>query len=274
MIERALPWLLLVGCSPGSSTPQDPVGRLLIEEVYYTGAEPAAGVERYYSDQFIQLTNASEDVVAAGGLLLGNVAGVAGEINPGTPPDSYRSSRPNRVVLENVWRVPGAAEDHLLQPGESLLIAHDGTNHQPMSTLDLTGASFETYVAVNVGDDDHPLVDNLEPVHFPGGYDWLITVFGPSVVVLSADAELNDLQGDFFPYKTAGVETVIDGVDTVMDRQSGDYKRLPDTVDRGFISARGPYTGQSVKRVRVDGVLVDTNDSSVDFERGVPDPYN
>lgn len=266
-------WLLAMACSAGSSEPQEPAGRLLIEEVYYAGAMPAAGVERYYSDQFIQLVNASDDTVGVGGLMIGNAAGVAGEINAGTLPDSYRTDRPNRVVLENVWRVPGAFADVVLLPGESLLIAHDGTNHQPMSTVDLTGASFETYVAVNEGDDDYPLVDNLEPVHFTGGYDWLITVFGPSVVVLAADTEFNDLQGDFSLLKTAPVADVVDGVDALMNRMSGDFKRLPDAVDSGFTAVGSPYNGQSVKRIRVDDEWMDTNDSSVDFERGEPDPY-
>lgn len=273
MLRTAPVWLTLVACSPGSREPQEPAGRLLIEEVYYAGAVPAAGVERYYSDQFIQLVNASKDTVGVGGLLIGNAAGVAGEINPGTAPDSYREARPNRVILENVWRVPGAFDDVLLLPGDSLLIAHDGTNHQPMSTVDLTGASFETFVAANDGDDDHPLVDNLEPLHFTGGYDWLITVFGPSVVVLAADTELSDVSGDFSPLKGAPVEAVVDGVDALMDRDSAAFKRLPDAVDRGFTFVGSPYNGRSVHRVQIDGEWSDTNDSSLDFERGDPDPY-
>ncbi|MCB9692848.1 MAG: DUF4876 domain-containing protein [Alphaproteobacteria bacterium] len=270
---RLLPALALAACAGGSSEPQDPTGRLLIEEVYYSGAVPAAGVDHYYSDQFVQIENTSRDVVGVGGLMIGDAAGIAGEINPGSLPDGFRDSRPNRVVLENVWRVPGAFADVTLEPGESLLIAHDGTNHQPMSTLDLTGASFETYVEVNGGDDDHPLVPNLEPVHFTGGYDWLVTVFGPSLVVLRPGAELMELDDGFWEYRTASVNDVVDGVDALMDGSSRAYKRLPDAVDAGFTHVSGTYTGESVKRVRVDGELQDTNDSSMDFEVGDPDPY-
>lgn len=267
--------VVLAGCA-GEKEPMEPHGRLLIEEFYYSGAVPAAGLDRYYSDQFIQLVNASDEPVLAGGLQIANAHGVAGEINPGTQPDSYASSRPNRVVLESVWRIPGAPEDLVIQPGEGLLLAHDGTNHQPMSTLDLTGADFETYVDVyEGGDDDHVGVENLESVHYTGGYDWLVPVFGASIVVMDAEAEVRALDGtNLWDLVSVSVEHVVDGVDAVMDGASGAYKRLPDTVDTGFTYVSDTYTGESVRRVRIDGVYQDTNDSSVDFEvLSEPEPY-
>ena len=47
---------------------------------------------------------------------------------------------------------------------------------------------------------------------------------------------------------------------------SAAFKRLPEAVDAGFLHASGTYTGESVRRVRADGVLQDTDDSSADFE--------
>ena len=64
-------------------TPQSPFGHLKIEEVYYAGSIPTEGIERYYSDQFIQLRNTSEYTLDIGGLGIGDVFGVAGEINSG-----------------------------------------------------------------------------------------------------------------------------------------------------------------------------------------------
>lgn len=259
--------VLLVGCT---GAPTEPMGRLLIEEVSYSGAVPAAGADHYYADQFVQIVNTSRDVVDVAGLLIGDVAGAAGEINPGMEPDSYRDRRPNRVVLQNVWRVPG--EEVLLEPGDSLLIAHDGTNHQPQSPLDLSGADFETFVEISGGDEDHPLVDNLESLHFTGGYDWLVTVFGPSLVIASPGAELQGFQ-DGWSYQTVAVEDVVDGVDALMDADSGDFKRLQDSIDAGFGYVSGTYVGESLHRVVVNGELQDTNDSSVDFVAGPPAPY-
>ena len=43
----------------GVEAPLMPKGNLLIEEVYYSGAVPTAGIDRYYSDQFIEIENLS-----------------------------------------------------------------------------------------------------------------------------------------------------------------------------------------------------------------------
>ena len=50
--------------------PVPPMGNLLIEEVLRW--VPAAGIDRYYSDQFIELVNVSDAPVMLGGLMLGD----------------------------------------------------------------------------------------------------------------------------------------------------------------------------------------------------------
>lgn len=248
--------------------PEPPAGRLLIEELSYAGAPPAAGTDHYYADQFIELVNVSEAPVQVGGLLLGDVYGLAGEINRGDSPNSYAAEDPDHVYLENVWRIPGEPEDVLLAPGASLVIAHDGTNHQPFSSVDLSGADYEAFVDSDEDTDvDYPTVANLESLHFTGGYDWLMTVFGPSVVVLApeAEGELEQVGQGWRALQVAPVEHVIDALETLMDGESGDFKRLPDEVDRGFVYVSGTYTGESVQRVRDGEVLLDTDDSGADF---------
>lgn len=265
---------MLSGCTSTTSsdsgiepaTPQPPDGRLLIEELYYAGSPPAAGTDHYFSDQFIEIVNISDDPVMVGGIMVGDAHGLAGVINNGDAPNSFAQEDPDRVVLDNLWRIPGAPEDHLLEPGDFLLIAHDGTNHQPFSTVDLTGADFEAYVEGG-NDEDYPLVDNLEPVHYTGGYDWLMTVFGPSVVILAPEAadELETVDLGRWDAVAAPNAHVIDAVETLKDGDSGDFKRLPDAVDEGFIYVSGTYSGESVQRNREGGMLQDSNDSSVDF---------
>ncbi len=66
-----------------SIEPLSPIGNLLIEEVYYSGAVPTAGIERYYSDQFIELENVVEAPVMVGGLIIGDAPGLAGGDQPG-----------------------------------------------------------------------------------------------------------------------------------------------------------------------------------------------
>ncbi len=248
-----------------------PRGRLVVEEFYYAGSPPMGGTDHYFSDQFVELLNDSAERITIGGLFIGDVYGLAGEINPGMDPDSYAADE-EHVYLETVWRIPGAPADEILEPGQSVVIAHDGTNHAPFSTVDLSGADWEAYVDDSGGDDDYPTVDNLERVFFNGGYDWLMTVFGPSFVVLELDDEEDLEEFDEGPWelRRAPADAVIDGVEALMDGDSGDYKRLPDSVDAGFSYVSDTYSGESIRRRRLaddgPGALQDTNDSGADFE--------
>jgi hypothetical protein len=264
---------------PQPTTPTEPepdpepvaVGhRLLFTQLSYSGAPPMGGTDHYFSDQFLELTNADDVPLIVDGLLLGEVYGVAGAINPGTQPDSFRDTRPDEVVMASVWRVP---EGVTLQPGETLTIAHDGVNHVPFSTVDLSGADFETFVATSGGDENSPTVDNLDRVHFDGGYDWLITVFGPSLVILEPGTPLGDETGSYgWELKTAPAAAVLDAIECLMDADSGDFKRLPDSVVAGHTYVSGTYVGEAVHRVH-DGIdWVDTDDASVDFVVGEPVP--
>lgn len=262
--------LLLAACV-GDPEPTAPlarppaVGELLVTELYTSGAPPAGGTDHYFSDQFVELVNASDALLDLSGVMIADVYGSAGEINPGMAPDGYAASDPESVVMSSVWRLPPGVE---LAPGGFLVVAHDGTNHRPFSSVDLSSADFESFVADSPRDDDHPTVANLESVAFNGGFDWLMTVFGPSVVLLAADAEL----GAVHDLPTAPVGAVLDGVDTLMDADSGAFKRLPGSVDAGFAFGDGPYTGRSLHRRRAGDGWQDTDDSGADFEVGAPDP--
>ncbi|MEQ8982251.1 MAG: DUF4876 domain-containing protein [Deltaproteobacteria bacterium] len=242
-------------------------GDLLIEELYYSGAAPAGGTDHYFSDQFIELVNASDAPLDLGGVLVADAFGVAGEINPGTSPDGFGDRRPDTVVLNSVWRIPVGAR---LEPGEQLLVVHDGTNHRPFSTIDLSGADFEAYVPGR--DEDHPTVPNLEMVVFNGGFDWLVPVFGASLVILEADTALGTEPGPFGPLPTAPAAAVLDGVEALMDGDSAAFKRLPSQVDRGFNWVSDTYVGESLHRIRSGGTWQDTQDSGADFMVGPPTP--
>jgi hypothetical protein len=269
--------LALWGCTPDAEPepeslvqPVPPApGELLIAELYYSGAAPAGGADHYFDDQFIELVNASSVPLDVSGVRIGDAYGVAGPINPGTQPDSYAASNPDEVVLQSVWRIPDGT---ILEAGDSLVIAHDGRNHRPFSTIDLASADFETYVEESGRDDDHPMVDNLESVRFNGGFDWLVPVFGASIVVLDADIELGRQRSPIGRLSTAPLSAVLDGVDALMDGSSGDFKRLPPEVDAGFAWVSDTYVGESLHRKQIDGVWQDTDDSGADFEVGEPEP--
>lgn len=254
--------------------PVPPQGNLLIEEVFYAGSPPTSGIDRYYGDQFIELRNISEAPVQLGGLIIGDAPGISGRINQGDQPGGRFIADPDYVFLSSVWKIPGEPDDVLLPPGESIVIAHDGMDHAPYSALDLSQADYETYVEEYGEDLDSPVVENLESVWYTGGYDWLVTVFGPTIIVLSMDVEdLEQTGGDAYPME-APHSAVVDTMEALMDADSGDYKRLHESLDAGFVHVSGTYTGESVKRKRdADGKLIDTNDSGADFEVGEPAPW-
>ena len=254
--------------------PVSPMGNLLIEEVYYSGAVPAAGIDRYYSDQFIELINIADAPVMVGGLILGDAPGLSGAINAGNSPGGPYVADPDFIYLSSAWRIPGAPEDVLLQPGETLVIAQDASTHNPYSPVDLFEADYETFVSEFDNDFDNAGVPDLESLWYGAGYDWLITVFGPTIVILDMDADaLEQAGGDDDPVK-APVSAVVDTMEALMDGDSGAYKRLHESVDSGFVHVSGTYTGESVRRRRdADGQLIDTNDSGADFEvLSMPEP--
>ena len=276
VVGLALLALSQLGCQgPGNEDsgdtsavePLPPMGNLLIEEVYYSGAVPTAGIERYYSDQFIELENIADAPVMLGGLILGDAPGISGAINSGSGPENRFVGDPDYVYLTTAWRIPGEPEEVLLQPGETIVIAQDASTHNPYSPVDLFEADYETYVAEFDNDVDNAGVTDLESLWYGSGYDWLVTVFGPTIVILDMDADdLEQAGGRNAPVK-APVSAVVDTMEALMDADSGAFKRLHESVDSGFIYVSDTYVGESVRRRRDDsGQLVDTNDSGADFE--------
>jgi hypothetical protein len=258
------------------------VGAWVIREMYYAGSRrPTGGT--YFFDQFFEIVNNSTDTLYAGGLMLANVFGVAGQINPSSQPTPFQDD-PNHVYADAVWGIPGGPGDHPVAPGGSILIAQQGINHRsdpdgnPDSPVDLGDADFEMYVDVPDSRDlDNPAVPNMEMLHRRFGFYALVAVFGPSIVIVEGAfdsfeaVQIPDQAPTSPPVIRIPVANVVDGVDALQNPQSGPFKRLPAGVDAGFISVSGTYTGESVRR-RVQAVIggrtvyQDTNNSANDFE--------
>jgi hypothetical protein len=262
-----------------------PLGSLVFKEVYYTGSKtPSEG--NYFSDQFMEIYNNSTEVIYLDNLYIADIYGNSGLINSNSIPTEFQDDQ-DHVYANSIWRIPGNGTDHPLAPGESIVIAQDGVNHQldelnPNSPVDLSDADWETY---NVRDDnrdaDAPAVDNLERMYFTGGFDWLVTVFGPGLVIFKTD-DFDSLEQvpypnpDFADFLDPRVkipnELIIDAFEGLKDANSGSYKRIPVALDAGFVYADGTYTAQSFRRkvaATIEGrvVLQDSNNSSEDFER-------
>jgi hypothetical protein len=257
---------------------------LIIKQVYYTGSKtPAAGT--YFSDQFIEIYNNSADTVYTDSLFIGDVYGNSGQINASSQPTPFASIQ-DSVYLSNVWMIPGSGKQHPLAPGKSIIIAQDGINHKTdpngnaNSPVDLSTANWETYnERPDNRDADAPGVPNLTRVYFTGGFDWLLTVFGPAVVIFTAKDSVNDLISAPVPGSTIAarkrlhVSKIIDGFEALMNASSSTYKRIPTSVDAGFVYASGTYTSETSRRKIVNSQMFgarrfffDTNNSTEDFE--------
>jgi hypothetical protein len=143
----------------------------------------------------------------------------------------------------------------------------------------LSRADWETF---NQRDDnrdiDFPNVPNLERLYFTGGFDWLLPVFGPGVVIFRT-SDFAALERTPIPGAAATIQPrikvpralVIDAVEALRDASSADFKRIAPSMDAGFTFANGTYTSESVRRrvqstVSGRAVLQDGNNSSMDFQ--------
>ncbi len=255
-------------------------GSLLIKEVYYTGSKTPSG-GTYFSDQFVEIYNNSTDTIYLDSLCIGDAYGNSGLINPSSLPTPFNTDN-SHVYLSNVWRIPGTGQQHPLAPGKSILIAQDGVNHKedalnPNSPVDLSAAEWETYnERPDNRDADAPGVPNLERLYFTGGFDWLLTVFGPGVVIFKADfatLEQTPVPGSSLAARIKVPNAVvIDAFEALKDGSSGSYKRIPPGLDAGFVFADDTYNMQSFRRkvtttINNRKILQDTNNSGEDFEK-------
>ena len=246
--------------------PQPPMDYLKIEEVFYSGSVPIEGIDRYYADQFIQLRNTSDYTLDIGGMGLGDVFGLAGEINSGYGPNSYADDDEN-LYFENMWQIPIDSPYRYIPPKGCIKIAQDAADHHPYSPLSHFDAHFETFVEDSEQDKDDPIVENLDSIFYSAGYDWLITVFGPSIVIVDKQAieeGISERIDGNNVWVTPSIHT-IDTMEALMDADSGDFKRLPAVLDSGFQYVSGTYTGESVRRKKEADEWIDTDDSSNDF---------
>lgn len=257
-------------------------GSLLIKEVYYTGSKTPSG-GTYFSDQFVEIYNNSTDVIYLDGLCIADIYGNSGLINPTSLPSPFNTDA-NNAYASNVWRIPGTGKQHPLNPGSSIVIAQDGVNHKeatlnPNSPVDLSKADWETYnERPDNRDADAPEVPNLEKLYFTGGFDWLLTVFGPGIVIFRTD-DFNKLEKVPVPGSTSTTTyvkipnaLVIDAFEALKDANSSSFKRIPVALDAGFVYASDTYTAESFRRKTTSSingrrVLQDTNNSGNDFQK-------
>ncbi|TJZ51834.1 DUF4876 domain-containing protein [Sphingobacterium olei] len=276
-------------------------GGLVIKEFYYTGSKTPEG-GNYFSDQFLELYNNSDEVIYLDGIGIGGLTPTT-SWSPSVWVDAAGNLQ-SRLPVQNYTAVfPGNGTQHPLQPRTSVVIAQDGINHKsdpagnPNSPVNLGNADWEYYVGdLNGGRDaDAAGVPNLKVIYTTTTtfVDQLYSVFGAAIIVFklpegttpeayvesAANFSTQPGASATTQYLLINKEYVLDAVEFVDTDPSRRYKRMPADLDAGYAyDPTGTYSAKSTRRkVKqiIDGKAIykDTNNSTEDFLSGqTPSP--
>jgi len=255
---------------------------IIIEEIYYSGAKSPLN-KNYIPDQFVKLYNNSNKPQSLIGLCLATVVGSSN--SPSKWIDKEGNLLPYLPINQTAWRFPDNSSKLVLEPGESIVVAQDAINHSDpnisTSKVDLSNADFETFARESGRDYDNLGVENMELVWSKSDRipDWMLTPFGPPVILFRLPENYKDYVGDidnikaqpgsFVKYLCIPKTFVLDAVECVRSAERN-HKRLHSELDAGYVYVSEHFKGYSVKRIiqRLDGgriVYMDTNNSSTDF---------
>ena len=240
-----------------------------------------------YYEEYFTLRNVSDKPLYADGLSFA----ICGDYNC-VEDDGIKSSYLNRdsIVVSQIYTLPGDGRTYLVQPGESLVIAHSAIDHTQggakPAARNLSGADFEIYVPYEYSmTTDNPEVTNVT-VNYSmfQAFSWGYGGYAP-ILLLRADTDLNDyVQSHLTRLKVTGAwgdqmqdylvlpqSWIIDGVEAA----SADnmlHKVLPNHIDRSYITIEdsgiyGGFHSQFVQRKSAaEGYVLDSNDSANDCE--------
>ena len=262
-----------------STDPDSPYDGLIIKEIFYSGHSmnyDVAGATMV-KDHFFELYNNGDEAIYIDGIHIAEAWTPATADFESAPAVSIMEDQTldhNYVYVSSVIRVPGSGQEHLLEPGESFLVAINAINFkeevekaaeeyelsidQTMldHIIDLSSADMETYMVdwlQSQGREgntyfelDNPNVPNMDNIYLSESYDYFfLDITGSTLIVFKPENELSDDDIMIYSYVGSGetkeqalmkipVDCIIDGADFVNDMQSARWKRLPDIVDIGF----------------------------------------
>lgn len=265
----------------------------VIKQYYYSACLTPAG-KQYSDDQFVEIHNNSEMVQFADGISVVEHESYALEEN-------YWNFLKDTIVARMIMTIPGSGTDYPVQPGESVVIARDGINHQdpvygnPLCPVNLEDAEFEFYIFRETGGDLDALgADNMvENLFTFRGSDVVFHTRGGSAIAIAMIPGTQEEKQEFIDnhlilkitnseryYGMVPNEFILDAVEVTWDEAHAINKRFPLELDAGFTYvAAGSRTGLCVRR-KVDTVMdgryvyQDTNNSTEDFLKDVvPKPW-
>ncbi len=285
-------------------------GQIIIREIYSGGCSKAPYEGSYQSDRYFILHNNHAEVLYLDGLCFGtldpyNSNTPAGNVWTSIDPESgsvqFRDYAP---IVEAVWRMPGSGSDFPLEPGQGAVIAVNGAIDHTIQYPESVNLNCEEYFVCynptlysNVM--YHPAPgDRIREEHYcevviktGRSNAYIFSVNSPTLIIFRApegvdiDAYMADRANATITKPGATDicikipwEWVMDGVEVYNGTASNNTKRLPDSVDAGFVLQSGSSMGHTLHRHLDEAataaagydIYLDTNNSSQDlYEREV-----
>ncbi len=277
-------------------------GSIVIKEIYCGGCKRLPQEGNYASDQYVILHNNDYRTQYLDGLCIGSLHPYnAMATNPfiSKDPVSGEVVYPDYVpISEAVWMFGGEGEDFPLEPGEDAVVclkgAIDHTRQFPLS-VDLnvpgyfvcynnsyfTNTTYHPAPGTNIAQDHY-----LEVVVKTGiANAYTISINSPAMVLYRAQGmsmrEFVQTSGAVIPIPGSAsaqvtaipLDWVVDAVEVFTGTSSSNAKRLPPSLDAGYVTLSDTYLGHTLFR-RTDEtasaaagyeVLSDSNNSSTDF---------
>ena len=280
-------------------------GDFVLAEIFFAGTETPEG-KRYIGDKYFVIYNNSTDTLAADGLIL-----IEADLNSVQKYNMDFDFRDRFFAVDAMYRIPGDGNSYLVPPGKALLIADNAMNHTEANSrsFDLSKADFEWYdvsSSAGVTDVDNPEVPNMDKLYcytftiwvphnqghksfglarFPEGVT-AEQYFATDSLYISYNYELVTAAGTFSQSKKSYIlpnEWIVDAVN-LAPSETFQWLTFSDKLDAGYtyVAPTGSDVtrfGKAVRRKtqRYDEgrrFLQDTNNSTDDFEPGVPaDPF-
>ena len=225
---------------------------VVINEIYYCGP---ANSGLYYSDQFVELYNASDSVQYLDSLVICRAAQ--------TPEYVGRYAE-----VYYVYQFPGDGNDHPIYPGEFVVVAQDAIDHVgtggAAGSVDLSHADWECYNQLG-NDLDNPDVPNLVNINPNRKLDLMIALTHNGVVLAKIDDHSKIMFNDR-GYVLLSFSDVLDAVEYSGNPDSN--KEMDPRLDSG-LAGRGiqQYSGKATERENPENGEpgYDTNNSTFDF---------
>lgn len=276
-------------------------GELVIDEIFFSGftIPESDNSDSMDGDQYFKLTNTTDETLYADGVIIA-LSETYSQVSSTGAFWAY-PDLPGGVGVSTIYAIPGKGTDVAIEAGKSIVLALSAQNFKSENGVgcDLSKADFEFYDAGSeyYPDTDNPDVPDLEnwfksswsitALH-DRGYESYAIALPPAGTTGEKFMEEHPWEGkkvmDFNGYHferditdayVIPNEWVLDAVNGAVAEGLGTLA-FNATVDAGYTNVssidRDPERfGKSVLRKRdADGKIVDTNNSTNDFEISVP----